>query len=57
MMPPTIRVILLQPLHLGGVTHAAGTVVRVGQDVADQLLHQRRAVVAPAWPRLFSRLT
>ncbi len=55
MTPPIIRVILLQPLHLAGVTHAAGTVVRVGQDVADQLLHLRRAVVAPAWPRLLQR--
>jgi hypothetical protein len=55
MMPPLVRVTLKAPLHLGGVTHAAGTVVRVGQDVADQLLHQRRAVVAPAWPRLVQR--
>jgi hypothetical protein len=55
MMPPLVRVVLKAPLHLGGQAHAAGTVVLVSNDVADQLLHQRRAAVAPAWPRLVQR--
>jgi hypothetical protein len=48
--PLRIGVELLAPVILAGMPLPAGCVVRLGADVALQLIHQRRARWA-RWPR------